>query len=149
MNRYDGSVAKDSNADRAVRVQQLTGRLMRRMRAQAADAESLSITQDWALALLIQSPMSGADLARAQGVRAQTMSTAVAGLERAGYVRREADSRDGRRIVLHPTDAGIDAYEASRAHKQQWLQDALAGFDADELRMLDGGLDILERLADR
>ena len=138
----------DENAARAVRVQQLTGRLLRRMRAHAGDAESLSLTQDWAVALLIENPMSGAELARVQGVRPQTMSTALAGLERAGYVRREPDPADGRRVVLHPTAAGIAAHEDSRARKQQWLQQALADVGADDLRALDGGLDILDRIAD-
>jgi DNA-binding MarR family transcriptional regulator len=139
----------DESGARANRVQQVTGRLMRRMRAQTEGSGGLSITQDWALALLIQSPMSSAELARVQGVRAQTMSTAIAGLERAGCVRREADPDDGRRMVLHATDAGIEAYESSRARKLRWLQRSLADLSPDELRALDRGLELLERIADR
>ncbi len=138
----------DSNSDRAVRVQQLTGRLMRRMRNQGDHDAGISITQDWAVALLIEAPMTSAELARAQGVRAQTMSAAVAGLERAGYVRREPDPADGRRITLHATAAGIEAHELARSSKQRWLQQALADVGAEELSALDAGLEVLERIAD-
>jgi DNA-binding MarR family transcriptional regulator len=137
-----------SSADRASRVVQLTGRLIRRMRAQAEDGRGLSITQDWVIALLLETPMSAAELARAQGVRAQTMSATVQGLEEVGYIRREADPADGRRIVLHATDAAAEAHEVTRERKHRWLQDALAEVDPDDLRALDRGLDVLERIAE-
>jgi DNA-binding MarR family transcriptional regulator len=123
-------------------------RLLRRMRAQAEDGRGLSITQDWVIALLIDTPMSAAELARAQGVRAQTMSATVQGLEEAGYIRREADPADGRRTVLHATDAAAEAHAVTRERKHRWLQDALAAVDAGDLHALDRGLDILDRIAD-
>jgi DNA-binding MarR family transcriptional regulator len=141
-------VAAPENADRAARLLRLSGLLTRRIRSQSNSG--LSITQEWAIALLIETPegMSGAELARVQGVRAQTMSTALTGLQKAGYVRSVPDSADGRRQVLHATDEGIRAHDASREIKVRWLRDALAEFDRAELDEFDAGLALLERVAE-
>jgi DNA-binding MarR family transcriptional regulator len=136
------------NADRAARLLRLSGLLTRRIRAQANSG--LSITQEWAIALLIEAPegMSGAELARVQGVRAQTMSTAMTGLQKAGFVRSVPDAADGRRQLLHATEDGIRAHDASREAKVRWLMDALVDFDPAELGEFDAGLALLERVAE-
>jgi DNA-binding MarR family transcriptional regulator len=141
-------VAGPENADRAARLLRLSGLLTRRIRSQSTSG--LSITQEWAIALLIETPegMSSAALARVQGVRAQTMSTAMTGLQKAGYVRSVPDASDGRRQLLYATEDGIRAHDASRDAKVRWLEDALAEFDAAELGEFDAGLALLERVAE-
>src|SRR5215468_7419940 len=52
-------------------------------------------------------PTSLMELARHMGVTASTMSLAVDRLVRGGYVRRERDAQDGRRVNLRLTQAGL------------------------------------------
>lgn len=47
------------------------------------------------------------ELARHMGVTASTMSLTVDRLDRGGYVRRERSSKDGRRVDLRLTPAGV------------------------------------------
>ena len=133
----------------AARVAHVAAALVRSIRAHGAGEAALSLTQEWALALLVDSEgMSGAELARAQNVRAQTISTAVAGLEELGYVAKASDPTDARRLVLRASAAGSEALDASRRAKHGWLQEVVGGFDADERRALTAGLDLLERIVD-
>jgi DNA-binding MarR family transcriptional regulator len=127
--------------DDVARVARIASSVVRRIRTQGGSASELSITQDWALALL-------ANLARVQNVRAQTMSTAIAGLEKLGYVAKRADPRDGRRLILQATDEGVAARDRAHTAKQQWLEATLTALDESERRDLRRGLDLLERIAE-
>jgi DNA-binding MarR family transcriptional regulator len=142
--------ADSSSADRAARLRRLSGQLTRRIRSQAHGDLGLTISQEFIIAMLGDAPdgMTSAELARMEGVRAQTMSVAVAALEKAGYVRGVPDPADGRRTILHVTEQGFRAHGESRAAKQAWLQDLLGEFSADELNALDAGLELLERIAE-
>ena len=46
-------------------------------------------------------PMSGSDLVGITGLTSGAITGIVARLERAGYLRREQDPRDGRKLILH------------------------------------------------
>src|SRR4051794_6619566 len=81
-------------------------RLLRRLRLQDA-AMGIGPAQASALSVLVfGGPMSLKELARAEQVRPPTMSRVVAGLGRAGLVRRGAANDHARRIVLTPTEKG-------------------------------------------
>jgi MarR family transcriptional regulator, organic hydroperoxide resistance regulator len=56
--------------------------------------------------------MSMTDLAGHMGVTVATMSLAIDRLERKGYARRERDPKDGRRVLLRATPAGMRLREA-------------------------------------
>lgn len=47
-------------------------------------------------------------------VQAQTLSRIIDGLERDGYVVRQRDDRDRRRVLVRQTDAGADLLERAR-----------------------------------
>jgi DNA-binding MarR family transcriptional regulator len=57
-------------------------------------------------------PMSMTSLADHMGVTVATMSLAIDRLERRGYVRRGRDPKDGRRVLLRATAAGVRLREA-------------------------------------
>jgi DNA-binding MarR family transcriptional regulator len=59
-----------------------------------------------ALHALQAGPLTQRQLAAANRVEEQTMSRVVARLERAGYVTRERDHADRRRLVINRTDRG-------------------------------------------
>jgi len=140
----------DTAAERAAHVARLAGQLVRRIRDESTDGVGLSLTQEWAISLLADSSgLTSAELARAQSVSPQTMSTAVSALSRAGYLSAGSDETDGRRKILHATAKGLDAVAQTRAVKQAWLQETLAGFSEEELRELDRGLALLDRIVER
>ncbi len=141
----------DHNAERAARLRRTTGLLFRRIRAEAHGVTGLTLSQESIVALLMDTPdgLSSAELARIEGVRAQTMSTAVATLERRGFVRGEADPHDRRRTILHATAEGSDALNRSQAVKQRWLHQALDGFTSSELATLDEATVLLDRIISR
>ncbi|MDQ1555528.1 MAG: MarR family transcriptional regulator, organic hydroperoxide resistance regulator [Actinomycetota bacterium] len=82
--------------------------------AQALDARGLTHAGIIVLHLLADGPVGQADLARVARVQTQTMSRTIDRLERAGLVRRESDATDGRRLLVHRTDAGETAWLDSR-----------------------------------
>jgi DNA-binding MarR family transcriptional regulator len=122
------------------------GRLVRRLRAEAA-AEGLTWSQGAVVTRLESAGgMTSAELARAEGVRPQSMSATVAMLEAEGLVRRAPDPTDGRRVVLTLTDAGRAARTQARAVKQKWLAAALQDLSPPERAELRRSLDVLARV---
>jgi DNA-binding MarR family transcriptional regulator len=134
--------------ERAVRLQDAVGRLFQRLRSAAGGVSGLSLSQEWIISLLDRAPagMSSAELAREQGVTAQTMGNAVAALIRRGYVGGDPDPADRRRTVLFATDAGIGALRLSRETKLRWLTEALGELSDDDIRAIDDGTRVIERL---
>src|SRR5262249_2973760 len=57
-------------------------------------------------------PISTTDLAEHMGVTVATMSLAIDRLEAKGYVRRERDPADRRRVLVRVTSAGVRLREA-------------------------------------
>ncbi|RBY82721.1 MarR family winged helix-turn-helix transcriptional regulator [Blastococcus sp. TF02A-26] len=82
-------------------------------------------------------------LAGALGVDVSVASRQVAVLERAGYVERRPDPRDGRASLLRLTDAGTAALATTRALRDDWAASALAGWDEDDAVRLS---ELVERL---
>ncbi|WP_034512362.1 MarR family winged helix-turn-helix transcriptional regulator [Blastococcus sp. URHD0036] len=84
-------------------------------------------------------------LAAAVGIDVSVASRQVAALERAGYVERRPDPRDGRATLLRLTDAGAAALVTTRALRDDWAASALAGWDEDDAVRLS---ELVERLID-
>jgi DNA-binding MarR family transcriptional regulator len=89
------------------------GLLVRRVRAAAPSGE-LSWTETAVLNRLAQDgPATTADLARAQGMRPQSMRTIVASLEELGMVARKPHPTDGRQVNLELTARGAAAQKSA------------------------------------
>ena len=82
-------------------------------------------------------------LAAQAGVDVSVASRQVAALERAGYVERQPDPRDGRASLLRITPTGAEALETARALRSDWALTALSGWDEADARLLG---DLLDRL---
>lgn len=67
--------------------------------------------------LVFGGPRSVTALAAAEQVRLPTMSRIVAGLERAGFARREAHPGDRRASVIHATASGRAALRRGRRRR--------------------------------
>ena len=102
----------------AVDLRVVLGQLVRRLREQTS-AGDLTRSQTSVLARLERDgPATSTDLARAEGVRPQSMSTIVAALEDAGLISGADDPNDGRKTVLSLTDAAREQYATGRLAKQ-------------------------------
>ncbi|PYT88490.1 MAG: MarR family transcriptional regulator [Acidobacteria bacterium] len=110
--------------------------LLRRLRVR--DRESgVGPAQLSALSVLVLGggPRSLGELAEAEQVRPPTMSRIVAGLVRAGLVRR-GKTEDGRRIRLEATAKGTRILQEGRQRRVESLAQALSSLpEADRLRV--------------
>ena len=88
------------------------------------------------------------DLARHMGVTASTMSLAVDRLERSGYVTRERDAADRRRVRIRLTGAGVRVRSANSVLDPALVAAMLAQLPAAERRGALRGLQALARAAD-
>jgi DNA-binding MarR family transcriptional regulator len=125
---------------------QTIGRLVRHMRAAAAQHE-LSLTEIAVLGRLGRhGPATTAELARAEGMRPQSMSAAVATLEERGLVERKPHPTDGRQMNIAVTEKGAVIRNSAKDLKRAWLAQATAGLDQEERQALARAGDILKRL---
>jgi len=125
------------------------GLLARRLRQRPVTGQ-LSQSGTAVLRRLARTPATVADLARAEGVRPQSMGAVVASLEGGGLVKRQRDRDDGRRVRLTLTKAGREVAERGRSPRGEQLAKGLAsGFSDEELEQLVAAAPLLARLASR
>jgi len=88
-------------------------------------------------------------LARAEGVRQQSMGATISALQNAGLVKGSPDPADGRQIILSLTDACREMIKAKRAAKEDWLFRAIqTKLSSEEQEKLAAALEMLKRIAD-
>jgi DNA-binding MarR family transcriptional regulator len=94
-------------------------------------------------------PATVSALARAEGVRQQSMGATISTLEAAGLVKGSPDPVDGRQTILSLTDACLEMIQANRAAKEDWLfrviQTKLSRAEQEQLAT---ALELLKRIAD-
>jgi len=94
-------------------------------------------------------PLTPGDIAGAERVQPQTLTRTLTSLEVAGLVSRGDDPRDGRRVLLGLTEAGLAALRRDMAERDSWLALAMtATLSSTELEMLQLAAGLLERVAD-
>lgn len=128
--------------DVADRLHSLAIHLLRRLRVR--DRESgIGPAQLSALSVLVfGGARSLGELAEAEQVRPPTMSRIVAGLERAGLVRRET-TEDKRRVRLEATAKGAKIMQEGRKRRVETLARALASLPETQLRHLEEFTEVL------
>jgi len=103
----------------------LIAQFKRRLRDEAS-AGDLTVSQLLALSRLDRDgSMTVTELARAEGMRPQSMGATVAVLEAAGLVGGAPDPADGRRTILYLTPACREMIRAGRAARHDWLSHAI------------------------
>jgi DNA-binding MarR family transcriptional regulator len=127
---------------------QAIGLLVRRVRT-TSNAQDLSLTHIAVLARLDQEgPATISDLARAEGVKPQSMGAIVAALETEGLVERKPHPTDGRQVHIELTATGTAMRKERAAAKQKWLAQAVAQLDPQEQATLFAATKIIRRLGD-
>ena len=125
------------------------GKLKRRLREQA-NVGDLTPSQ---VSVLLRLEKDGAattsSLARAEGMRPQSMASVVAALETAGLVSGAPDPKDGRQTLITLTDACREWVRKGRAARQDWLSRTIAArLTAREQDDLAVAVELLKRLID-
>jgi DNA-binding MarR family transcriptional regulator len=124
------------------------GLLVRRARAAAASHE-LSLTEAAVMARLAKDgPLTTAELARAEGMKPQSMGTTVAALEEMGMVERKPHPTDGRQVNIELTAKGAAVRNLAKDAKRTWLAQAIAQLDKQEQATLFAAGEIIRRLAE-
>jgi DNA-binding MarR family transcriptional regulator len=95
-----------------------------------------------------EGPATTADLARAQGMRPQSMRTIVATLEKAGMIERKAHPTDGRQVNLSLTAKGAGVQKSAHAAKRTWIVQAIAQLDKHEQETLFAAGEIIKRFVE-
>ena len=93
-------------------------------------------------------PATTADLARAQGMKPQSMGTIVTTLEQLGMVERKPHPTDGRQVNIDLTTKGEAVQKRAGDAKRTWLAEAIAGLDEEERETLFAAGRIMERLTE-
>lgn len=125
--------------------------VVRRIRADAPrEFQEFSWTQKAVLSRLEKDgPATTAALARAEGIKPQSMSTAIASLEGMGLVERKAHLRDGRQVNIALTEKGSAMRKGLKEAKQHWLSQAISQLDKEEQAVLFHAGEIMKRLVER
>jgi DNA-binding MarR family transcriptional regulator len=142
------SVAKKIEAE----MQEFTraiGLLVRRVRA-AGRTHELSLTESAVLARLErEGAATTAELARAEGMRPQSMGATVAALEEMGMVERTPHATDGRQMLVALTPKGAAVRKSVKDAKHTWLAEAVSTLDKREQTTLFRAGEILRRIAEQ
>jgi DNA-binding MarR family transcriptional regulator len=127
----------------------LVGKLKRRLREQANVGDLTPSQVSVLLRLEREGPTTMSNLARAEGMRPQSMGSAVAVLEAAGFVSGAPDPNDGRQSILSLTDRCREWIREGRAARQDWLFRTIrARLSPQEQKDIAATVELLRRLVD-
>jgi DNA-binding MarR family transcriptional regulator len=141
-------MSADTRAEDVARALLLCVGLLRRRLRQIPVTDELSFPQTAALGRLDRGgPATAADLARQEQISPQSMGATLGELETRGFVKRQPDPDDGRRIVLSLSAAGRRALNRRRNARVEQLAQGLTEFTDAELEQLAVAAPLIERLA--
>jgi len=130
----------------ASELRNVIGRLVRRLRAE----HRFPLSHGAVLGRLDrEGAASVSDLAAREGVKPQSMAQTVGDLQEEGLVSRRPDPADGRRILVELTEAGTNALQADRRHREGWLARAIAEqLTREEQMLLKRSVELLRRISE-
>jgi DNA-binding MarR family transcriptional regulator len=127
------------------------GLLVRKMRsASPSGLMDLSWTQKGVVIRLdSDGPATIAELARAEGVKPQSMGAVISALEELSLVERKPHESDGRQFVISVTPKGRSLRKSGRDERRMWFTQALAKLGKkDQEKLLEVG-EIIKRLVEQ
>lgn len=149
MSRRTDSPSSELSHALAGDLRAIVGKLRRRFREHAILGDFTPSQLAVLLRLEREGPATVSNLARAEGMRSQSMSTLVASLEAGGHVCGAPDPNDGRQTLWSLTDNLRASLKAGRAARQDWLSHRIeARLLPAEQTQLAATLALLERLVD-
>ncbi|MGW5063485.1 MarR family winged helix-turn-helix transcriptional regulator [Streptomyces sp. NPDC004096] len=137
----DSETPAASPEDLMIAVEQL----VRYVRSSATTA-SLSVAAASALGRMSrEGPYRLTELARAERVSQPNMTQLVTRMERAGLVRRVADSSDGRGVLVQATETGLEVFRQRRTEHAEALRELVEELTGPEQRAVKTALPALAR----
>jgi DNA-binding MarR family transcriptional regulator len=139
----------ETASDLAAQLRTILSKLKRRLREHGG-REDLTPSQ---ISVLLRLEKDGAStvsgLARAEGMRPQSMSSIVTSLQDVGLVSGTPDSNDGRKTLMSLSKKCEKLLREGRAARQDWLTAIiLQKLSAQEQRKLSTTLELLSRLTE-
>ena len=124
-------------------------KLKRHLREQGEQSD-LTISQISVVLRLEQDGLATvSSLARAEGMRPQSMSAVITPLLEAGLVKGTADPNDGRQTLMGLTPECLKLLEKGRAARQDWLTKRISQkLSADEQKQLQEALELVMKLVE-
>lgn len=142
------AIAEETLERAVTELSRATAQLVRRVRT-ISNPDELGWGQVSILARLDEDgPATTADLARAEGMKPQSMGTIIALLWEEGLVERQPHPTDGRQVLIALTPAGVEARKKRRLAKRQWLLGAMATLSPAEQHTLIEASVLIRRLAE-
>jgi DNA-binding MarR family transcriptional regulator len=141
-------VPKNNHEQAATELALALGLLVRRIRSAApSESHELSWAQKAVMKRLeTEGPATTAELARAEGVKPQSMGATVAALEDQGLVERKPHPTDGRQVNIALTAKGARLRKDSGTAKRTWLAEAIAQLSPSEQKQLPAMTALIKRL---
>ena len=125
------------------------GLLVRRVRA-AAGSHGLSLTESAVMDRLArEGSATAAHLARAEGVKPQSMGATIATLEEMGMIERKPHHTDGRQVMVSLSAKGIVTRKSVKDAKRTWLAQVILELDEEDRDTLLRAGEIIKRLVEK
>jgi DNA-binding MarR family transcriptional regulator len=136
-------------SDLAAQIRTILSRLKRRLREQGGPGDLTPSQISVLLRLEKEGAATVSDLARAEGVRPQSMSSIVTSLQEGGLVSGNPDANDGRKTLMSLSKKCEKLLKEGRAARQDWLTATiLQKLSAREQQQLSATLELLSRLTE-
>jgi DNA-binding MarR family transcriptional regulator len=121
--------------------------VVRRIRTDAPpELRDFTWTQKAVLSRLEKGPATSAELARAEGIKPQSMGVAIALLEEMQLVERKPHPTDGRQMNVKLTAKGVALRKRTKEAKETWVAQAFARLDKQELSVLSRATELMKRM---
>jgi DNA-binding MarR family transcriptional regulator len=121
-------------------------KLNRRLRDESSTGD-FTESQKATLARLEEGPSTLSVLARAEGMRPQSMGTIITALTTSGLVEGAPHPTDGRQTLLSLTDTAREQLLAGRAARQDWLARSIhSHLSVAEQEQLSASIELVKRL---
>ena len=123
-------------------------RLARRMRLERAGEDVPDGQLSVLFVLWREGPQTLGALADLERVTPPSMNRTVNALVEAGLVKRDSSPDDGRKVLIRPTDAGLEIAQETKRRRVAWFARQLATLSPAQRAALDAATPILRELAD-
>ena len=133
----------------AAEIRTVGGKLKRRLREHGRGSDLTPSQTSVLLRLEKDGSATVSSLARAEGMRPQSMSAIVTPLQESGLVIGAPDPSDGRQTLMSLTPKCLKWLQEGRAARQDWLATTISQkLSIREQQKLQAALELLKRLAE-
>jgi DNA-binding MarR family transcriptional regulator len=138
----------ETQVEQVDRLRFAIGRLARRLRLSAAGAGHTPTTTSVLFTIVREGPLRLSEVAEREALNPTMLSRVAGTLTDEGLIRRVADPRDRRAVLVEATAAGRRLREKVHRQRTEALSAELGRLDAADQQAIEQALPALERLAE-